>query len=483
MLFFVDAMRLPSPRMCAMRLFILFLLAALSICNVCSARELPPVVGDALAHAGIPEKAVGVLVQEVGNQKAMVSLNALKAFNPASTMKLVTTDAALELLGPTFTWKTQAYVSGTVTADVLQGNLIIKGGGDPKLVTENFWLFLRQIRASGIREIRGKVILDRSVFESVPADPAKFDGDPSKPYNVAPDALMLNYQTLRFQFKPAASGGTFNIAVDPPLVGYDVGVPQWTNDDCGDWQSKLAPDFGDSGVRFAGTYAMACGEKSWYVHPYRMSRNQYFAAVFGKMWADLGGVFKGEVADGVVPADARLLTTWESTALPDVIRDINKFSNNVMARQLLLTLAVGSQPATTERGAQSIKSWLADKDIDAPELLIENGSGLSRNERIAAATMAKLLLAAYQSSLMPEFISSLPLVGYDGTMRHRLNDQGVAGNAHVKTGTLNEVKAVAGYVQAASGKRYVIVFFINHPDAARGGAAQDALLEWVYTHG
>jgi D-alanyl-D-alanine carboxypeptidase/D-alanyl-D-alanine-endopeptidase (penicillin-binding protein 4) len=284
------------------------------------------------------------------------------------------------------------------------------------------------------------------------------------------------------------------------LANYDIAGPAWTRDDCGDWQSKLGMNLGSNGVRFTGRYAASCGDKSWYVRPYQMTPNQYFSIVFKKMWTDLGGKFSGEVVDGVTPSDARLLTVWESPTLSEVVRDINKFSNNIMARQLLLTLAnpptasvmansplappaPPPPPANEQRGAQVVRGWLDDKHIDASELLIENGSGLSRNERIAPASMAELLLKAYQSPLMPEFIASMPLVGYDGTMRRRLSDQDVAGNAHIKTGTLNEVKAVAGYVTALSGKRYVVVFFINHPNAAGGGAAQDALLEWIYDHG
>ncbi|MFI4940479.1 MAG: D-alanyl-D-alanine carboxypeptidase/D-alanyl-D-alanine-endopeptidase [Burkholderiales bacterium] len=464
---------------------ILMCCALLNVCLVCVARDLPVSVGSALKRAGIPGKAVGIVVQEVNSRKALIAVNQHIAFSPASTMKLVTTDAALALLGPTFTWKTQAYASGNIAAGILHGDLIFKGGGDPKLVTENFWMFLRQIRARGIREIQGNVILDRSAFEQLPYDAGKFDGDPIKPYNAAPDALLLNYQALRFHFSPGAAGGMPTVAVDPPLAGYEIATPQPSNDECGDWQTKLGANFNQNSVRFTGSYAAACGEKTWYVHPYQMTANQYFAAVFKQMWADAGGRFTGDVIDGVVPPDASLVAEWESAALPEVIRDINKFSNNVMARQLLLTLTPRelNLPASAERGAQAVKAWLKNKGIDAPELLIENGSGLSRNERIAPASMAHLLLAVYQSPLMPEFIASMPLVGCDGTMRHRLTDQSVAGNAHVKTGALNEVKAVAGYVQAVSGKYYVVVFFINHPDAVRGAEAQDALLEWVYKHG
>ena len=474
-----------------LNLLLVLLSALMPLCASAANTELPPAVTMALKHAGIPLKSVGIMVQDVDSKKTMTELNPAAPFSPASTMKLLTTDAALELLGPTYTWKTQAYITGSVDGEVLNGNLIFKGSGDPKLVTENFWLFLRQIRAAGIREIHGNVLLDRSAFEQAQDDAANFDGDPSKPYNAVPDALLLNYQTLRFQFIPVNFSGVASVIVDPPLANYDIAGPAWTNGECGDWLSKLGANIGASGARFTGRYATSCGDKTWYVRPYQMNANQFFAAAFRKMWADTGGSLSGDVTDGVTPPDAHLVTTWESPPLAEVIRDINKFSNNVMARQLLLTLGsvsngnAGSdtQPATTERGAQAVKAWLTYKGIDAPELVIDNGSGLSRNERIAPASMMQLLVTAFRSPMMPELISSLPLVGYDGTMRHRLNDQDVAGNAHIKTGTLEGVKAVAGYVTAQSGKCYAVVFFINHPNAPSGGAAQDALLEWVFTHG
>ena len=123
------------------------------------------------------------------------------------------------------------------------------------------------------------------------------------------------------------------------------------------------------------------------------------------------------------------------------------------------------------------------KGIFAPELVIENGSGLSRTERISAATMGCLLVAAFKAPTMPEFMASMPLVGYDGTMRQRLKTQGVAGHAHVKTGMLDDVRAIAGYVLASSGKRYAVVSIINHSNAMRGQEVQDMLLQWVYEHG
>lgn len=446
------------------------------------AAGLPTTVVDALKRGGIPQSAVATYVQEVSGPVPRIAINSTAGFNPASTMKLVTSDAALEILGPAFTWKTQVYATGTQNGDVLNGDLVIKGSGDPKLVTEKFWQFLRQIRAAGIREIRGNLILDRSVFEDTSYDASRFDGDPLKPYNAGPDALLLNYKALAFHFLPDASRRVVNVSVDPPLAAYPITAPTFSDGPCVDWQAKLQPTLDRNGTSFSGTFPAACGEKTWYLHPYQMTHAEYFGLVFRQLWADVGGVFKGSIVNGVLPPNARPVTEWQSPALPEVIRDINKYSNNVMARQLLLTLA-SDVPASPERGARVIKTWLTAKGIDASQLVIENGSGLSRTERISAETMGRMLVAAFQSPVMPELMSALPLVGFDGTMRKRLLTQTVAGRAHIKTGSLNDVRAVAGYVLAASGKRYAVVCIINHINAPSGQAAHDVLLQWIYENG
>ena len=428
---------------------------------------------------------MGTYVQEVDAPRVLIAANNGIAFNPASTMKLVTSAAALELLGPAYTWKTRALTTGIQTGDVLQGDLLFKGGGDPKLVVENFWLFLRQIRAQGLREIRGNVVLDRSFFAADVHDPARFDGDPAKPYNAGPDALLLNYKALTLRLVPDSASGAATVSVDPPLAGISLGAPLLSNEECGAWQSKLRLSSSAARIGFDGRLPSSCGEKYWNIHPYGMTQTQYFGAVFRQMWRDVGGVFQGEVVDGVVPPQARLQVERESVSLPEVIRDMNKFSNNVMARQLLLTIAAETEksPATAERGAHVVKTWLAARGIDNPDVIIENGSGLSRNERISAGTMGRMLVAAFRAPTMPEFVSSLPLVGFDGTMRRRLQDRGVAGRAHIKTGSLNDVRAIAGYVLAASGKQYAVVSLINHVNASRGQEAQDLLLQWVYENG
>ncbi|MEN3366834.1 MAG: hypothetical protein V7606_4108 [Burkholderiales bacterium] len=449
------------------------------------AQELPAAVVDALTRAEIPGYAVGAYVQEAGGGPVLAAKNQDIPLSPASTMKLVTSNAALEILGPAFTWKTQAYATGTLNGDVLNGDLVFKGSGDPKLVLENFWMFMRRIRAKGIRVIGGNVVLDRSVFEEIPVDAALFDGDPMKTYNVGPDALLLNYKAFSFRFAPDEGAGIVRLAVEPPVDGFPVQSPRLSHGECGDWRAMLHPVIDGAGARFGGAYPASCGERVWHIHPFQMTHTQYFSAVFRRMWAELGGKFKGEVRNGHVPETARLVAEWESPSVSDVIRDVNKFSNNVMARQLLLTIAYRSLqiPATPERGAAVVKMWLANKGIDAPDLSIDNGSGLSRSERISALTLGRLLVKAYQSPTMPEFIASLPLAGLDGTMRLRLNGQSAAGRAHIKTGSLNQVRSIAGYVLAASGRRYAVVWIVNHANADRSVEAQDALLQWVHDNG
>ncbi|HWT71168.1 MAG TPA: D-alanyl-D-alanine carboxypeptidase/D-alanyl-D-alanine-endopeptidase, partial [Oxalicibacterium sp.] len=429
--------------------------------------------------------AVGVYVQQVDAAAPLLSANDAAPMNPASTMKLLTTDAALDLLGPAYTWKTQAYASGTRDGDVLNGDLVIKGSGDPKLVTENLWLFLRRIRAAGIREIRGNVVLDRSAFADVPYDPALFDGDPIKPYNAGPDALLLNYKSFAVRFTPRPELNRVDVSTEPPAAGWHIEPPSLSGGACIAWQDKLQPALDSRGLAFAGSFSAVCGDKTWYIHPYLTTSLDYFGMVFRRLWTEVGGSLSGNVVSGTTPPDASQVAEWQSPSLAEVIRDINKYSNNVMARQLLLTIAkeTGGMPATTGQGAAVVRSWLASEGIDTAPLAIENGAGLSRIERVSAGLLGRMLLAAYQSPTMPELMSSLPLVANDGTMRKRLAMEGVAGRAHIKTGSLADVRAIAGYVLAASGKRYVVVGIVNHPNAGGASPALDALLEWVYQRG
>jgi D-alanyl-D-alanine carboxypeptidase/D-alanyl-D-alanine-endopeptidase (penicillin-binding protein 4) len=457
----------------------------LSLAGANAGAAMPPPVAHALGAAKIPESSVGLYVHEIGAAKPVISHEAEKPLNPASTMKLVTTYAALELLGPAFTWSTEVYAAGPIRNEALEGDLVIRGTGDPKLTLENFWLLLRNVRARGVREIRGDLVLDRTYFAAGDFDPARFDGDPLRPYNTGPDALLVNFKSITVQFVPESESQTVRLIAEPVLAPLQiVNAVSLTDGPCGDWVSKLKFEAQGSGenARFtvSGTYARDCGERtrSFSVLDHR----PYAGALFVQLWKELGGTFTGKVRDGSLPPGARLLTSATSPQLSEVVRDINKFSNNVMARQLFLTLAAvaDSTPGTTEKARNVIRRWLEQKRMPIPELAMENGSGLSRLERISARSMGDLLLAAFRSAVMPELMASLPVFAVDGTMRKRLGQPQVAGQAHIKGGTLSGVRAIAGYVLDAQGRRVVVVFIVNHANAPNAMAAQDALLRWVH---
>ena len=463
-------------------LALLLLPAALALAQ--PATTLPEPVARALAQAGIPESAVGVYVHEIGAEQPVLSIGAERALNPASTMKLVTTYAGLEMLGPAYVWNTDVLTDGTLTQDVLAGNLYIKGAGDPKLTVESFWLLLRSLRARGVREIRGDLVLDRRLFAEEVQDPGAFDDQPTRPYNTGPSALLVNFKAVTLQFIPDATTRTVRIAVEPPLPQVQIINNLKTADGpCGDWVGKLRLDSqgnADSArLAFNGTYALDCGEgmRSFSV----LGHRQYIGALFTQLWKDLGGTFNGQVRDGATLEQARRLTTSRSLSLSEIVRDVNKYSNNVMARQLFLTLGInGSAPATTAAAANGIKQWLALKGLAVPELVLENGSGLSRIERISARNLGAVLLNAWNSPVMPELMASLPVAAVDGTLRKRLKSAEVAGQAHVKTGSLSGVRSIAGYVLDARGNRSVIVFLVNHANAFNAQAAQDALMAWAH---
>jgi D-alanyl-D-alanine carboxypeptidase/D-alanyl-D-alanine-endopeptidase (penicillin-binding protein 4) len=452
--------------------------------------RLPTTVAAALKTAGIPQTSVAVLVQDVDGRTPTLAINTHQAFNPASVMKVVTTYAALELLGPASTWSTGAYIAAPLSDGQLNGDLYLKGSGDPKLGFEQFWLLLRQLRARGIEKISGDLVLDRSAFQLPEYDPAAFDNKPLSPYNVGADPLLLAYNSIRLRLVTSNNANGKVLALAAEAMPNQIDITNLIRLDavaaCGDWKEALRADLTMHGERahlvLTGSYAAACSEKIWNLAV--LDHSQYVLGIFRQLWQELGGSLSGGVRDGIVPEQARLLATAESPPLADIVRDINKFSNNVMARQLFLALgranASGDMPVRPDDADAAIRQWLTRKNLNFPELVLENGAGLSRRERISADSLSRLLGAAWNSSVMPEFMSSLPVVGVDGTMMRHLQQNGIAGHAHIKTGSLEGARAIAGYVLDRTGRRKIVVCLVNHANAGAAQKALDALLSWVY---
>lgn len=454
------------------------------------AADLPDTVRQMLRKAGIPEAAVGIHVREIGRAQPLLAINADRPMNPASVMKLVTTYAGLELLGPAYSWQTEVYAHGKLDNGRLQGDLIIKGYGDPSLNLENFWLLVRQIWQTGLRDISGNLVLDYSYYDLAPEDPGAFDGEPYKTYNILPEALLVNYRTSALHLFPEPQHDGVRIVIDPQTQLLDLhNHLKLTRRKCGDWRNGIRSEIrnpeisgGYMSVIMAGNYSVHCGQNTYYLSLYESST--YIHQLFRELWTQLGGSFNGDVQRGTVPEGLHPIRVYHSPPLAEIIRGINKYSNNVAARQLYLSLgktgADGGKFVSLDLAHAAIQRWLFAKRLNFPGLVMENGAGLSRKERISARHLDALLNAAFYAPVMPEFMASLAIMSVDGTVRSRMKKSGISGKAHVKTGSLKDVSAVAGYVLDNKKRRYAVVFMVNHPQAARARAAIDALLEWLY---
>ncbi|WP_287496592.1 D-alanyl-D-alanine carboxypeptidase/D-alanyl-D-alanine-endopeptidase [Pandoraea sp. CB10b_02] len=459
------------------------------------ATPLPAPLARALAASKVPAAHVSVVVARVDNPlqtrgsiaPPLLAVNPGVPRNPASTMKLVTTIAALDTLGPDYRWRTQAFTDGQIDGRTLNGNLYFKGTGDPKLVPEEMEKFVAELHNAGVVNINGDIVLDRSAYSADIGATAAIDGGDDRPYNVAPDPLLYSFKAVSFSFTSNANG-TVDVGVLPPLANLQVAneMTSTPTGNCGDWLARIHPTLaatpdGTYVAHFSGTYPAACEDKGWNVAA--PERDRFFLGGFRALWQASGGQFNGGVRTGAVPPGARLLVTHRGQTLAEVVHDMNKFSNNVMARQLFLTLGLGADgktPASLARSREVLRRWLDKNDLAMPGLVVENGSGLSRIERVSAAELARLLQHGVNGPHAQVLVESMPTVGVDGTMRNRLSNRDVAGNAHIKTGTLDDVSAVAGYVGSRNGNIYVVVSLVNDPRASNARAFNDALISWVY---
>jgi D-alanyl-D-alanine carboxypeptidase/D-alanyl-D-alanine-endopeptidase (penicillin-binding protein 4) len=452
---------------------------------------LPDSVAIALQKEGVAPDSVAVVVQRVDSTQPLISHQADKPLNPASSMKVLTTLAGLEILSPAYRWRTEVYTDGPLHNGVLAGDLIIKGYGDPSLMAEDLWRLLNNLRQAGIKDIRGNLLLDSSYFAPVLNDAGSFDHEPYRAYNATPSALAVNLKSTSFRlFAENRNAGypLVSIRPEPDLPEITISNQlKTTQTECGDWKNKIRYDVKPASpgtnavtVVFTGEFSSTCGEK--FLDLSILNNNDYTFSLFRKIWLQLGGTIHGGMRQQAIPTNATKLLQQDSLPLSDIVRRINKYSNNFMARQLLLTIAAetGHQPATEADGISAINSWLGGKGMRFPELTLENGSGLSRIERISAQHLNDLLISAYASPVMPEFMSSLPILAVDGTAMRRLKDSPMQGRVHLKTGSLEGARSIAGYVLDQQGRRWSVVFMANGPTAGATRTAQDALLNWVY---
>jgi len=450
-----------------------------------NADDLPVSIERVMSSLGIADDQASIVVQGVDSGEVLLSHLPDVPRNPASVMKMVTTWAALEVLGPAYRWRTEVHYLGDFDGRRLDGELALKGHGDPYLVLEEFWKLLRAVRQTGLAEVSGDLVLDDSFFKVDEDAPGAFDGQPYRTYNVVPSALLVNFKAVFFQFSPDPSNGRVNIVADPPLSTLEIDNRlELHANSCGGFQRGISFNPADAvsidRIIFDGSFSARC-------RTYGMSRtvlqhDTYTLGLFETLWSEMGGRFGGGVRSQVVDELRQPELVWRSPPLAEIIRSINKNSNNVMTRQLLYTLAAEqfAPPGTRENGVEVVRDFLAAQGLDLNSLVLQNGAGLSRDGRISARLLADILLAAERSPYSAEFIASLSLGGMDGTTRGRFNSASGNGRMHVKTGRLDHVSALAGYVHGDD-EDYVVAVMLNSEDAHRGlgQELEEAVLRWV----
>lgn len=444
------------------------------------AAQLPPELAAAAKNAGITETSLGLWVSKAGADKPVLSVNSRRPMNPASVMKVVTTYAALDLLGPAHRETTTLYSAAGIDEKGVLREAFLKGTGDAHFVAEDVWLFAERLAGLGVKRIAGNIAADRTAFDAASRveDQGSFDGAASRPYNVGPDPLAANFKTVSLTFTPQTQG-LVRVSALPRLSGITVpetirGVKGF----CGDVKAKVGVTLEGGTIRFAGSYPVSCGVKT--VHYALFDENVYLTGILRDALARAGITWSGRIVDGEVPARAKAVASTESAPLSQTVTWINKFSNNAMARQLFMTLSFAdadgmTRPATLARSRAVVTQWLQTKGINPKSVTIDNGSGLSRTARISAETLGRVLNRAWVSPVMPEMMASLPAAGVDGTMKKR----GLkTGSAHIKTGYLKDSRSVAGWVTTPAGDRYTVVMMVNskRPDGAK--AFSDAVLAW-----
>lgn len=474
----------------------LAVLLSLLFCAISPAlAELPEPVAMRLRAAGIPEDAVGISVLRLDDAKELLVHHSDRSRQPASTLKVLTSLVALEKLGPAYRGRTELRTAAAVVDGVLAGDLVLRGVGDVDFDWQALERMLQVLALRGVREIRGDFILDLGFFKPSRTDvgvPA-FDEAPEFRYNVIPDALMLNSNLMRLSL--VSGDREVKVAMMPPLenVVVDPGEMKLVARHCDDWEDGwMIPAVAKSSkgalrIALRGDFPPNCvAETAINV----IDRVVFADRLFRALWKRLGGKFTGRTREGEAPADARLVAEHRSRSLGEIVRDINKRSDNPITRVMFLTLGAMSDASpddsTARRADAEIRAWLERRGIDPKGIVLENGSGLSRVERISPAQLAAVLRAAAASDWAPEIMASLPIVAVDGGMRTRLRDSPVASSrARIKTGTLRDVTAVAGYVKDETGRTYVVVAMINHALARKQVARPilDALIDWVARSG
>lgn len=431
---------------------------------------LPSPLARALSHKALAKGKTAVAVMRASDGAVIAEVNANQLMNPASCVKIITTSAALTSLGPDYRFETIIAADGA-PEDGVVSHLFIRGNGDPFLVNEEVWKIVRELKRRGIKKITGDIIIDDTFFSD---DEYPGRQESRRAYSARTSAVAVNFNSIAIMVMPGPASGTPALVTVTPETSYITVSHHVTTGG----KEKLHIDFteGKTGehVTVSGTIPLGAEEKTFYRNIYNPSA--YAGAVFRTLFEENGISAAGKVRRGVMPSHAFPIFTHRSLPLSILVRNMNKFSSNFTAEQILKHLGAvkRSEPGTTLKGVSVVEDYLSSIGIPKESYRLENGSGFSTTTAFSARQFAQILVAASRDfSIRPDMMASFSIVGVDGTMKkHWYHPRELTGLIRAKTGTLNGVSTVAGYLASTENETLAFAIFSNGVNGATDSVRQ-----------
>ena len=441
--------------------------------------DIPHDLAQRISHIPLSKNNYSIFIQSTNDSSPIASWNAHTKRSPASVIKLLTTYSSLLELGYDYRWETKFYYTGTLKRGILNGDFVVKASGDPTLKTADVDEIVENMKAQGIRRVLGNIVIDKSIFKVSSRNNSGFDKNRYSPYNAMPDAMMFNQRKSTLCVTP--QGRRISINKDVPDASYKiVNKLKSVKGSCRGSRSWPRVSIKKNTMIFSGKISRHCPDRR-VCKVVTKPHLSFYYTLKSKMKKS-GITIKGRLKLHKTSRYAKYLFSHYSAPLEEIISITAKKSNNVFARQLLLTLGAKKykQPSTLSKGRNAIEKILNQHYIlEKGKTFIDNGSGLSRVSKITAQSLGNLLNHAYLT-YGQRWMDTLSIAGIDGTIKRRFRNSSVFARAWMKTGTIKRVANIAGYVEGSSGERYVVVVLVNDKYSSKyGRKLANSVIEWV----
>ncbi len=442
----------------------------------------------ALQHRCLDRDQTAISIVELPEGRPIYSLNENLPLLPASVMKLFTTAAALHYLGPEFHFQTDVLYRGERHGEIIRGDLILRGGGDPVLTPEKLWQAATRLREQGIRYVTGRLIADTSFFDDYDRAPSWREERSQRAYDAKIGALSVNFNVVAVHIRPGEQGGDELNAWLEPAPKYIRLINEGRTTRRGGntvkaWREEAN---GVPIIKVTGNMRRGSEEQEVYLNILEPAR--FAAETFRAALEQAGIEIVGPTVKSTTRVNGELLHRHWSPPLTTILKELNTYSNNFIAEQVVKSLAAVKldQPGTHADGLRLIADFLRTQRVDLRGIRLADGSGLSRKNRFTAGATTDFLKAMLpRFDIGPDFMAVMRVMGARGTFSSRLKDSPARGRIRAKTGSLSGVSNLAGYVSSRDGRLFAYTLFLNNNRCGYGGAdrVEDRIVNAIYLLG